>query len=266
MRVDRRRLIEFFDCEPDAAPHASAIKAIVGEELGLALFVQFLGSTARRVDAPCRIRGAWVSRPALCNPGQQKGQRLDGWVRVDGRDAVILYQVEVKVWAWSSVLRDPAMGCGACKPAEASPRRRLSRRLPPDVPPATLRAHKMSRWAEYWCTQCGFRHSALCKVLDEMKRPVGADKQPLAGEVRPLACLWDAVHPTGADAPLFEIRIPERVPNQGGFSHLWVFSMSAYLRSLADADVELDLPYTTERLQWLDRIFTTVQERTTRHG
>ena len=72
--------------------------------------------------------------------------------------------------------------------------------------------------------------------------------------VEPLACYWDAMHPDGAGEPLFSVPVPD-----SHFTRVWVFSMSAYLRELLAsgvAHIEIEMPDTAARIDWLDRLMS----------
>jgi hypothetical protein len=217
MIIDTRQLLAFFDERADVGHHASAIKAVAGEELGFGLLVEFL----RRQDEAAEVlaRG--------CTTGHAKGARLDGWVKVESGAGQFLYQVEVKSWSAHSLHGRPLRVSSTTE---------------------ELIAFKRERWNRYWCGN-RFRDKELEKVLTPMKPPV-------AGlEVRPLACLWDAVHPTGKADPFFV------VPLQGrDFPQVAVFSMSGFLRGLDAPTVAVDMPFAAERLDWLKKIFVEVTE------
>jgi hypothetical protein len=156
-----------------------------------------------------------------CSTGRAKGHRLDGWLKVTSGEALTLFQVEVKTWSYHSL---------------------GGRSLPLSTSPTELAAFKRGRWKRYWLGD-RFRDNPLNKVLTPM-RP------PMPGVVEPLACLWDAMHPTGAADPLFYAPLPE-----GAFKRVAVFSMSAFLRNMDEPLLELDLPSARERLRLLREIF-----------
>jgi len=68
--------------------------------------------------------------------------------------------------------------------------------------------------------------------------------------VEPLVCYWVAMHPTGSTEPFFEVAL-----NGSVFRRVSVFSMSAYLRSLRDDDVVLEMPDAAVRMSWLTKLF-----------
>lgn len=219
LRIDLLELLQFFDHAVDAQPHASSVKGIFGEELGLALLVHYfqsLGDDAKILKLKC-------------NKGR-RGHRLDGWVNRTSREngSVVHYQVEVKAWS--------IHGFGGNK----SP-------FPSD--PAKQRAHREDVWLRhYWNAETiSFRPRALSKVLEQMNPPGES------ADVEPLACIWDAVHPAGEPTPFFQAPLTK----QGVFQHVCVFSMSNYVRQLCAEGktcVDLELPLTAERLRWIHRM------------
>lgn len=166
MIINRKELIQFFDERSDVRSHASAIKSVAGEELGLALLVEYFrrqGMSAEVLPGPCTTGGA-------------KGNRLDGWLKVTSLEGkASLFQVEVKAWSFHSLSGRP---------------------LPLAATSSELAEFKRERWKRYWLGN-RFRDKELNKVLTPMR-------SPLPGvTVEPLACLWDAIHPQGETEPLF---------------------------------------------------------------
>jgi len=88
--VSRQKLLEFFDEVPiTSRKHATSIVSVAGEELGLALLIDYLGTQGTQA----RIVGD------RCTPGTKSGSRLDAWVEAGN----VLYQVEVKNWSAHAV-------------------------------------------------------------------------------------------------------------------------------------------------------------------
>jgi len=213
MLIDRRELLSFFDEDALARTHANAIKAVAGEELGLALLLRYLTEAGCR---PERLRSP-------CTTGSRKGHRLDAWVRVIEVTGPLLYQVEVKTWSLHSF-------------GGAS--------LAVDCSSEVLHNYKRSQWNVYFQPDRGFVDKELQKVFERMKSP-----EP-GTPVEPLACLWAAVHDQGGTDPFFRLPAPF-----SEFGAINVFSMSAYLRTLSSTHIELDLPDTQRRLEYLSKLF-----------
>ena len=219
MNVCVPELISFFDEDRSARPHASAIKAVAGEELGLGLLMEYFrrnGIQTRLLDQPCTT-------------GQRQGYQLDGWIEIpqQANSSARHYQVEVKSWSFHGV------GPGSIP-------------LPLHCTPEELSAYKKRVWGAYW-SDGYFSHEGLNKVLTPMKPPEGAKL------VIPLACVWAAMHPNGDTTEFFKVPLSD----QYAFPYVEVFSMSAFLRNLEPSEsiLSLEVPWVPERLKWLSRLF-----------
>lgn len=207
-------LVRFYDDEPDARTHSNAVKTVAGEELGLALFENYLKNQGRqpaRVYAPCTTQGAW----------------LDGWIKV-AQPTAILFQIEVKSWSMH--------GYGSRK-----------HQLEVSANAERLADYKMETWKHYWHAGA-FKAKGLQKVLTPMTLPKGE-----SGPVEPVACIWAAVHPEGANSEFFQVKA-----KGAEFATVRVFSMSAYLRNLLSTGtptLTVDLPSTAKRMAYLSTLF-----------
>lgn len=219
MHLGVREMLAFFDeIPPGSEGHATAVVAVCGEELGLGLMKHCLEG-----------RGAHVQvQRGPCTKGTQKGPRLDRWVRVQGPDIGlpdVLFQVEVKNWSAHAIGGE---------------------RLALNASPGTLANYKVRNWKKVWDDRTGIREPSLAKLLEPMRPP-----QQLSGiPVQPLACLWTALHPNGAPECFFSVELPQA--QRGEFSRVWLFSMSAYLRTLPDGSLAIEMPQTAKRLYWLN--------------
>jgi hypothetical protein len=156
-----------------------------------------------------------------CTTGARIGPRLDGWLKVVRAGTTTLYQVEVKTWAMHS------FGGAA---------------LAVDATTGETEDFMRRTWQQYW-TGNDFADKPLKKVLTPMKPPTGEHT------VEPLACLWAAMSPNGQDA-FFSVPIQD-----GSFPRVYVFSMSSFLRQLAEPFLVLGLPSLNARLGHLRAIF-----------
>lgn len=217
IKIDK--LLYFFDSDKSVRQHSNSIKALVGEELLLAIMIEFY----RRRGVTAEV----FSRQ--CTTGKRRGHQLDAWLRVEHNqpEGITYYQVEVKSWS--------GHGVGGA-----------SRYLRGDSNVEELASYKKQVWNLYW-KEGRFVDRRLNKVLDVMKKPGDA------GKVLPLACLWAPVHPDGRDEPLFSIELTD-----APFDTVWVFSASSYLRQLCSGQSELvlSLPVLSERMSWLRELFT----------
>jgi hypothetical protein len=212
VRLPIKSLLEFYDNRVETnRGHVTAITAVIGEELGEGLLIDYF---LRRGLTAKVVYGSVTQ-------GTNIGNRLDRWIIVTRGQHSIYYQVEIKNWGAF------AMG---------------GRSIAVDANARTLRIHKIERWSKEWNGK-GFIKEAVQKVLTPMKPPVQGV------QVEPLVCFWDAMHPTGAAAPLFSIPL-----SLGPFARVWVFSMSSYLRNLLKSGeqiVEIDAPAIKARRQLL---------------
>lgn len=214
--IDVDGLLSFFDSDLSARTHSSSLKALVGEELMLALMVEYF----RRRGIVANVHNR------TCMTGAREGYRLNAWFRVEHPAPLgeTFYQVEVKSWS--------AHGVGGG-----------SRYLGANVTADELARFKADVWALYW-RDGRFLAAGLNKVLTKMKPP---DQATL---VRPLACLWAPVHPSGLDEPLFEAKTTDT-----HFPTVWVFSASSFLRALREPHLVLPLPTFAERMRRLGDLF-----------
>lgn len=167
-----RLLLEFFDEAPGyAIGHANAVVAVIGEELGAGLLVDYF-----------RCKGLYAEALGIpCTQGTKSGKRLDRWIRVTKGKKDTYFQVEIKNWSATAI---------------------GGRSLAIDAPRAAVLAHKMERWSKEWNGNA-FIKEAVQKVLIPMRPPA------MNVVVEPLVCFWDAMHPAGKEPPLFSISVPE---------------------------------------------------------
>lgn len=209
--LDVKATLRFFDEAPSESDHhASGVVGVLGEELGAALLVRYLKN----------VYGEAMIVSKAVNTGKQRGPRLDQWVAVESRGRTTLFQVEIKNWSAHSI---------------------GGKKLLINASRKVLRAHRKERWNHYWDGR-RFRSKKAQKVLRPMVPPEDV-------RVEPLICFWDAVHPKGADAPLFRVPLKRR-----RFKRLWVFSMSSYLRGLRSKQIRLHMPEAVDRLNWLRQL------------
>ena len=160
--------------------------------------------------------------PGPVTQGTLRGSRLDRWIRTGTAQDTILYQTEIK--SWSAHAYD-------------------GRRLPIQAPNADLQKYLIDEWYKEW-GDGAFRKKSVQKVLTQMQPPIPCI------EIRPLVCYWKALHPEGCMEPMFSQDV-----SGSHFRHVWVFSLSVYLRTLTDDFLDLELPNIESRLNWLNRMF-----------
>ena len=218
LRIDVNSILEFFDENRTVSKHSNAIKTVAGEEFMFALLFEYFRRANIEAELICRS----------CTTGRQRGPRLDGWVKAQGKNEAepTYYQVEVKLWSAHGV------GGGA-------------RFFNPND---DLAEFKKRLWETYWDQENErFSDPVLNKVLTPMACPIAE------GKIEPLACLWSPVHPEGKVEPYFHRSLTPSTP----FNRVWVFSASSFLRQIRDHEptLEMQLPEVAERIRWLNQIF-----------
>jgi hypothetical protein len=219
-RVNIPQLLRIYDADKAVRPHSNAIKAVGGEELGIALAVAYFrltGWTSRALETSCIIDGG--------------GNHLDAWIETHKDGASVYYQTEVKAWSFHGYNGGPP--------------------LPVDEVGGKVSEFKKLTFERYWKADSGqFRYASLDKVLRKAKTLHG-------GTVRALACLWAPMHPEGKDEPLFAVNV---VAESSPFEQIWFFSASSFLRWYRkefEVDyIDLDLPDTNARMDYLQQIYS----------
>lgn len=223
--LDLQALINFFDVvDKDSKKQASAINAVLGEDLGVELLVRYLASTKK-----------YQSVVALDQPvgtGKQKGPRLDKWVVCEKKSKRgIIYQVEIKNWSGHSI---------------------GGRRIPASADEKYLRSHRKTRWLDLFdANKQHLKHSNAKKVLVKMRPPAGYE----TFVQRPLICFWDAIHPHGKEDAFFSqtVRCTD-------FKKLAVFSMSNYVRLLMKQSttnkIDFEMKEVDRRMASLKKIYS----------
>jgi hypothetical protein len=226
LKIDVANLITFFDEAPlSSRGHATAIASIVGEDLGAGIFKYFLESND---NSKVTIL---IERPTS---GKKKSNRLDKWIEVVNQDGSgCYYQAEIKGWSAHAIHGEV---------------------LPIAATRAQERLHKIKQWETIWNKEINRpKWDSVEKVLAQMRNPAGFNvKYPLY----PLLIFWDMLHPLGAENFFFEQTIGKTGAVDTVFKSIWIFSISAYLRSLHKKVIEVYMPDTVARLKWLSEIFS----------
>ncbi len=218
--INVRAVLSFFDEDVAVSRHSNAIKTMAGEEFMFALLIEYLSRSGYKSELLDKT----------CTTGHQRGHRLDGWLVVrkeNSEEAPFYYQVEVKSWSAHGV------GSGA---------RFVNRMATADA----LAAYRQEMWSKYW-TNGRFVEDGLNKVLTPMKCPNAW------AEVKPLACLWSPIHPSGDAIPFFSVKV---APSQH-FDEVFVFSASSFLRNIEakEPTLKLQLPQLAKRMEWINALF-----------
>jgi hypothetical protein len=222
MRFIIKELLDFFDDKKESqSGDASALMAILGEDLNIAVYKHF------RKD-----KIIILNDPVL--PGTKKGKRLDRWI-VDKRNKR-LYQCEIKNWAATAI--------GGI-------------RLESDAGNESIKKASLYHWSRQMETNFAKHHeqpNGVTKVLLAMRKPEEFQKL----KVEPLLIYW---MPISSDKkglnPLSILPIKSRhLDIKTGFTKLQIFSVSLYLRQLykrgkGQRFVDLEVPHFEHRIKIL---------------
>jgi len=226
LKINIKEILKFFDEAPESSNrHASAIVGIMGEDLGIALIQKyFLEKKGIKTQV---LRNANQS-PIIPSLKTQKGHRLDRWLLEIGHknNKPTLFQVEIKNWSAHAIGGESLL-------------------IKAD--PISLKNHRRRSWLRKWDEKSKrFKSENMEKVLIKMVVP---DEQKGKVKIAPLICFWDAVHPKGKAEPLFEYKNYSYAKKT--FSSFWVFSLSNYLRTIRKKVIDLEMPDTVSRINWL---------------
>lgn len=217
------QLLDFFDSNENAKKDSSAVKGVVGEEMMLALLVEYFRRAGVSAEVETRV----------CKGVGLSGYRLDAWVKAftETSKTFVYYQVEVKCWSAHGV------GGGSWS-------------IPTEATENELAVYRKKVWNAYWSGN-GFRIAGLNKVLTPMHHPKGV------GPILPLACLWAPMHPEGQGVSMFS-----RSLTGLAFPEVCVFSASSFLRSLEKSEptLRLELPHFSSRMSWFSKLFEFAEE------
>lgn len=223
MVINLKALLDLYDHKTkDNIGSVSAINAMIGEDLAVALFLDY----ARRKNLNPSVVSEKVTQ------GSSKGVRLDRWLRIQENNKIIYFQTEIKNWTAHSY---------------------RGKSSPEDSDKEGMKKYRKDRWEQRFdvSNHC-LRDASANKVLVPMKLD---STIALNAEIRPLIIFWEAMHPEGSNDACFPVPV-----NGSTFKKLWVFSMSNYVRNLIENDkdkenIEVNMPAVDTRIKWLNTIY-----------
>lgn len=216
MRLNLRELLRFYDYKVDGSSgHATAINAVIGEDLAVALLEAYFGQSGKR----CQVL------PESPRLGTQKGSRLDKWLIVDS----MIYQVEIKNWS-----------------AHSLGGQILRNGLSDDE----LTQYRKKRWNDRMRADNIPKHVAAKKVLEKMPVPAGCDKL----EHKAMLCFWEPLHPNGECMPLFKVDLTGQAFDSLTIFSMSNY-IAQYLAKGADEYIEVQMKDADARIEWLSKIY-----------
>ena len=219
-RLNLRELLNFYDYRVESSnTHASAVNAVLGEDLAVALLLHYFKSLGFGV----------IALDQACTLGTKKGSRLDKWIAVQSASESVIYQVEIKNWSAHSI---------GGKVVER-----------PDDPDY-MREFRVKRWNyQFDSVKKVPSQAGALKVLTKMRVP---DQYSNTHSQQPLLCFWEPLHQHGDSEALFEVEVVSEA-----FAQLKVFSMSNYVSLLLKTTetLEVAMPDADARIDWLQRLY-----------
>jgi len=220
-KLNLRELLNFYDCRVKSSnTHASAVNAVLGEDLAVALLTHYFKGLGYGVTA----------LDQACTQGTQKGSRLDKWIAVESASESVIYQVEIKNWSAHSI---------GGKVVER-----------PDDP-EYMREFRRKRWKHQFDSVKQVPSQAgTLKVLTKMRVP---EHYSSTHSQKPLLCFWEPLHEHGDSEPFFEVEVVSEA-----FTALKVFSMSNYVSLLLKTTetLEVEMPDADARIDWLQKLYS----------
>ena len=220
-KLHLRKLLDFYDHKVETSRgHASAISAVLGEDLGVTLLCHYFEKQGLKINA----------LPETCATGQKKGPRLDKWIAVNSELESVIYQVEIKNWSAHSI------GGTTIRQGMTSDE---------------LIAYRKDRWGRQFKTIDAVHtpsQDGTKKVLTKMSVPSSYRNS----QHRALLCFWEGLHPEGKDEPFFKVNVSNE-----NFDQLYLFSMSNYIWQLLEhtETLEVTMTDTDNRIDWLNQMY-----------
>ena len=217
LNLNLKALLDFYDDRvPESVGHASAINAVLGEDLAIGLVTDYF----RRQGSEARL----VSR--TCTQGTQKGVRLDAWLEIASTEGVFHYQTEIKNWSAHAI---------------------GGRVAPKDQSETEMQAYRINRWLNQYDPKLRtLKQEKAQKVLTPMKPEEGG------WVVRPLIIFWDSMHPTGENISLFDVEISNSKFDRLWVFSMSSYVRNLMERGIST--VELEMIESKIRMSWVNRI------------
>jgi hypothetical protein len=216
-KLQLNKLLDFYDKRViGSSGHASAINAVMGEDLAIALLIDYFS----RKDHQAVL----LSRK--CTQGTRKGKRLDAWIEISNEDGAFQYQTEIKNWSAHAI---------------------GGRVSPEHETKESMVAYRINRWQNQFSVERRtLKDEAAKKVLVPMQSQ-SPDWRP-----RPLIVFWDAMHPTGLTQEFFSVEVLSEHFNKLWVFSMSTYVRN--LISTGISELVVKMPDTVERLFWLDQL------------
>lgn len=219
--LDLSALLDFYDYHVEKSKtHATAINAVLGEDLAIFLMTHYFEHDGYKVS---------LKKP--CTQGGARGHRLDIWFALEKENKKDIFQVEIKNWSAHSV--------GGI-------------RVDKDFTEDSMVSHRKRVWKKRFNVERKVpAEKASEKVLTKMKIH---DDFIEYQEHKALLCFWEPMHPEGKPDAFFEVPV-----NSESFAVMSVFSMSNYVSILLGQDIrtlEVEMKEADARVDWLQKLYS----------
>lgn len=218
-KLNLAELVNFYDYKVSSSiGHASAINAVLGEDLALVLLLHYFKSQKFEVKALAE----------KCNQGSKEGHRLDKWITVNSKTDSIIYQVEIKNWSAHSI---------------------GGKKVEIEHDEDYMRQYRLKRWKHQFNVNEKIpSQPQTLKVLTKMLVPTNFRSYTH----KALLCFWEPMHESGQSDALFEVDVISQ-----NFNKLTVFSMSNYVSHLLQATdtLEVEMTDANSRIDWLNKLY-----------
>jgi len=217
--INLQVLIDFYDKKVSKSiGHATAINAVLGEDLAIALFLDF-----------AKDKGlSPIFLTHKCNQGKNKGKRLDCWIQVTVGNSIIHYQTEIKNWSAHAF---------------------SGKALPNIESEENMVNFRKSRWENQFDNSIqSLKQEAARKVLIKMK--AFSDN----AEIRPLIIFWDAMHPQGKSEEFFAVPVSGEDFSELWVFSMSTYVRNQI--SKGRSEINLEMSEVNTRMEWLRQIYS----------
>lgn len=221
--INLRKLIDFYDRKvPESIGHATAINAVMGEDLAISLFCDYAFRN--------NLSPQFLSEK--CTQGTNSGKRLDCWIEISENSKLIHFQTEIKNWSAHAF---------------------SGKIIPEGESEDEMILYRIGRWEnQFDSINRTLKQDPAKKVLIKMK-PLNTH-----AEIRPLIIFWDAMHPKGEPKEFFPVDVSSDVFKKLWVFSMSNYVRNLIQMSIFEIKVEM--PTVINRFNWLNDFYREFDE------